>query len=203
MSTAAGPARWRCGAGPKADLYDNAACFHPPRTGRVISSEAHLSLQAGRPIPYRAPVSPKAPHLAYSAQSSTAERLLLRARAMPIFFRHAIFYAGSDSHPHLVSFMREVPPSRCPTLTRVIASLLMQLSVMQRSVLPLCRSCPQSEMAALFHPMPIVPARSLRSPASVHSRRAKLPDVHKMLMLRGVGACRRYVHCCRCPCANR
>jgi hypothetical protein len=146
-------------------------------------------------------------------------------RAMPIFFRHAIFYAGSDSHPHLVSFMREVPPSRlktqlqkglrvadlrleprrttCPTLTRVIASLLMQLSVMQRSVLPLCRSCPQSEMAALFHPMPIVPARSLRSPASVHSRRAKLPDVHKMLMLRGVGACRRYVHCCRCPCANR
>src|SRR5947208_12133060 len=38
MSMAAGPARWQCGAGPRADLY-NAACFHPPRSGRVISHE--------------------------------------------------------------------------------------------------------------------------------------------------------------------
>jgi hypothetical protein len=40
MSMAVGPVRWRYGAGPRADLSDNAACFHPPRTGRVISSEA-------------------------------------------------------------------------------------------------------------------------------------------------------------------
>src|SRR5262245_8084368 len=36
MSMAAGPARWRCGAGPSADLSDNATCNHPPRSGRVI-----------------------------------------------------------------------------------------------------------------------------------------------------------------------
>ena len=40
MSTAAGSARWRSGAGPRADPSDNSACFHPPRSGRVISYEA-------------------------------------------------------------------------------------------------------------------------------------------------------------------
>ena len=47
---AVGPVRWRCGAGPRTDRSDSAACFHPPRTGRVISSEAptlHPSPLAG------------------------------------------------------------------------------------------------------------------------------------------------------------
>src|SRR5205085_5429711 len=35
-SMAAGPARWRCGAGPGTDLSVNPACNHPLRSERVI-----------------------------------------------------------------------------------------------------------------------------------------------------------------------
>jgi hypothetical protein len=49
MSMAAGPARWRCGAGPRADLSDNAACFRPPRSGTFGEGDClHLSPPAER-----------------------------------------------------------------------------------------------------------------------------------------------------------